>query len=73
MRKLDLRSEHALLDVPGKKRCASLESHLEKHGPVEVIIRATIVDTWGAFDGMSQEFELEVSGVELSPPNRTNP
>jgi len=67
MRKLDLKSEHALLDIPGKKRCAALENHLERQGPVEVLIRATIVDAWGTFDGLSQEFELEVVSVERFP------
>jgi len=72
MGKSAIKSEFALLDILGKKRCSDLKKRLKREGPFEVVIRARVVGAWGDYDGMSQEFELEVTGVEAPPSPRGN-
>jgi len=60
-----IKSTFAILDVmKGRK---ALAKHLAKHGPVHVLIEATITDPWGSDDGDSIEFNCDVSRVTLQP------
>ncbi|GEM_PF-2897865 len=59
----EITSTFALLDIQkGRKK---LEKHLAKHGPVRVLIEATITEPWGGDDGTSIEFTCAVTGVTI--------
>lgn len=55
-----INSTFGLLDV--KRGRNALKRRLEK-GPIPITIQAFIIKDWGRDDGMSIEFELEVTSV----------
>ncbi len=64
---MKLQSKFALLDV--KRGRVGLRKKLVKAGAegalIPVVIYGRIVRCWGADDGVSQEFEVEVDSVEV--------
>ncbi len=59
-------SDYGMLDVlKGRK---SLAKHLKKHGPVRVLIEATLTEPFGSDDGTSIEFNMDVTSVKLAHP-----
>lgn len=56
-------SSYAILDI-GRGRKA-LVKHLDRHGPVRVLIEALITDPYGRDDGVSIEFNMNVVSVEV--------
>lgn len=62
---LDITSEFALLDV--KKGRVSLASRIRKGEKFNVTLRGTITGVWGHNDGISQEFQVDVDGIFVSP------
>jgi hypothetical protein len=56
-------STYAILDVmKGRK---NLARHLDRDGPVRVLIEATITDPYGQDDGTSIEFCCDVHSVKV--------
>ena len=54
-------STYAIVDVmKGRKKLAK---HLEKHGPVRVLIEAELTDPYGRDDGDSIEFNANVLSI----------
>ncbi|WP_262027099.1 hypothetical protein [Microvirga sp. Mcv34] len=62
-----IKSDFALLDVLGKKASEALLRRIKKNGPVDIVIRGRITGEFGGFDGVSQEFEVQVAHLDLSP------
>lgn len=57
-------STYGILDVmKGRKK---LRSHLKKHGPVKVLIEATLTEPYGQDDGVSIEFNMNVTSVKIA-------
>jgi hypothetical protein len=56
---MKLKSEFAILDIPGRRRSEKVADRL-KIGPIHVMIEAEIVGEWSRYDGTSQEFEMRV-------------
>lgn len=62
-------SDYGILDVmKGRK---ALARHLKKHGPVRVVIEATLTEPFGSDDGTSIEFNMNVHSVNLTRPADT--
>ena len=59
-----IQSTYGILDVMRGRK--ALAKHLAKHGPVRVIIEATIAYQYGADDGDSIEFSMDVRSAKLS-------
>jgi hypothetical protein len=57
------KSTYAILDVTTGR--AALQRHLLKNGPVEVVITATISEPYGKDDGISIEFNCDVTSLEI--------
>ena len=66
MAKLKIKSEFLILDVLSKMERTSLQRQLEKCGPVPILIRGQLTRVWGGHDGTSQEYEVQVEGVEIT-------
>ena len=64
---MKIKSTFALLDVETGR--GDLNRRIKRgHDlaePVEVVIRGRIISRFGRFDGTSQEFAVEVDGVEV--------
>lgn len=58
------KSVYGILDV--EKGRKALAKHVNRVGPVPVIIHAIITDAYGGDDGTSIEFNMRVSKVEVS-------
>jgi len=63
-----IKSTYAILDVMRGRK--ALAKHLAKHGPVKVLIEATITDPYGSDDGDSIEFNCDVQRVICKEPNQ---
>jgi hypothetical protein len=59
-------STFALLDV--KRGRHRLAARLNKGDPVPVVIRGFVTRPWGHDDGVSTEFEIEVTALEIEEP-----
>lgn len=79
--KKEITSDFAILDVKkgrhtlfryfnecGVKTNPSGIGVIPKAKPVPVIITGYIVDVWGHDDGISREFQIQVTDVEVSKP-----
>ena len=58
-----IKSRYAILDV--EKGRINLNRRL-KQGPVTVVIYGSIDEAYGGYDGVSQEFSVNVTNVEVS-------
>lgn len=58
-----IQSTYAILDVMRGRK--ALARYLEQHGPVRVLIEAEITRPYGPDDGVSIEFDMDVSSVKL--------
>lgn len=56
-----IKSTYAILDVMRGRK--ALAKHIAKHGPVKVLIEATITEPYGSDDGESIEFNCDVHCV----------
>ncbi len=56
-----LKSTYAIIDVMRGRK--SLARHLETHGPVRVLIEATLTEAYGYDDGESIEFCADVHSI----------
>jgi hypothetical protein len=70
-------SGYAMLDVTtGRKALAKWFEDAPHAGPtptafrIPVTIKAEVVGVWGSDDGISQEFDLEVSSLVVGKPKR---
>lgn len=73
--KKKIKSEFGILSVSDAATCKLLEQLLKKSGAdyaaktgvmIPVTIRAELVDVWGSFDGIDQEFILNIKSVEVA-------
>ncbi len=56
-------STYAIIDVMcGRK---ALAKYIDKHGPVRVMVEATITDEYGRDDGDSIEFNADVHSIRI--------
>jgi hypothetical protein len=56
-------STFAILDIERGRK--ALAKHLDRHGPVRVLIEAVITGPYGYDDGVSIEFCADVVSVEV--------
>lgn len=61
---MKITSDFAILDV--KKGRNKLLKHIDNGGVIEVVIRGTIDSCWSNDDGISREFQVDVTDVTLS-------
>jgi hypothetical protein len=75
--KMKIKSQFAIVDVFDKKVCKSMTANFEKkvlfsETPKElripVVITGYISDTWGDWDGESQEFSVCVEDIKAGNP-----
>jgi hypothetical protein len=58
-------SSYAIVDITKGRK--ALAKHIKKHGPVSVVIHATLDGEYGRDDGTSIEFNATVTCLALSP------
>lgn len=57
-------STYAIVDITKGRK--ALAKHIKKHGPVSVVIHATLDGEFGHDDGTSIEFNATVTKIELA-------
>ena len=65
MRGPDFASSYAIVDITKGRK--ALSKHIKKHGPVSVVIHATLDGEFGHDDGVSIEFNATVNKLEVLP------
>jgi len=60
--------ELAIVSIRGSRRhVAAIEKHLDRGGKYRVTLHGELTAVWGSFDGVDQEFQMDVDDFLLDP------